>query len=148
MSSFTPNLPLDRLLAQSQAHPRLKADVMAFAAFERCEHLVVHGHAPRVKVLRVVAQLLDCEPSLCIEAIHVRGASGCADFRGEVTARCAEGVERTWEFVWDCRWRAREAGLLDATGYPDQARAAREFGWRCFATWRERRSDSGPDRRG
>lgn len=137
MSSFTPALPLDTLLEGSRAHPAFKADVLAYAAFHQVERLVVAGHAPRVKVLRVVAQLLAAEPGLAVEAIRVRGAAGCADFRGELTAR-VDGIDRGWEFAWDCRWRAREAGLLDSLGYPDQARAAREFGWRCFALWTER----------
>ena len=132
-----PPTPLDALLEASRALRDFKADVLAYAAFQQSDRLTVLGHAPRVKVLRVVAQLLHAEPSLAIEAVRIRGASGCCDFRGEVTV-IVEGAERVWEFVWDCRWRARESGLLDRMGYPDQSLAAREFGWRCFSQWRER----------
>jgi hypothetical protein len=141
MPTFAPGLPLDALLAASQADPRFRADVLAYAAAEPAARLRTHGHAPRVKVLRVVAQLLAAEPELRIESAVVTGSAGCSDFRGLVTV-FANGIERTWDFVWDCRWRARESGVLDDYGYPDQARAAREFGWQCFATWRERRRAS------
>ena len=136
MSSFSAALPLDVLLDASCAHPAFKADVLAYAAFQRAERLDVAGHLPRVKVLRVLAQLLAAEPELAIESVSLRGQSGCSDFRGEVRA-VAGGGERTWTFAWDCRWRARESGVLDSLGYPDQSRAAREFGWQCFAVWSE-----------
>src|SRR5881394_3452466 len=129
MTPFPPTLPLDALLEASLADPAFKADVHAYAAFQRSDRMIVLGHAPRVKVLRVVSQLLHREPALRIESARIRGTAGCADFRGEV-AVTVDGEERRWEFVWDCRWRAREAGLLDGLGYPDQSRAAREFGWR------------------
>ena len=52
-------------------------------------------------------------------------------------AETADG-ERRWEFVWDCRWRAEREELLTPWGYPDQVRAAREWGWDCFERWEER----------
>ena len=137
MTAFTPALPLDTLLAASEACPEFKADVLAYAAFQRAERVVAQGHAPRVKVLRVVAQLLHHEPSMKLDSVRVAAAAGCCDFRGVVTATAGDEV-RSWEFVWDCRWRARQAGLLDSTGHPDQAWAAREYGWRCFSHWQER----------
>ena len=137
MPSFTPALPLDALLSACQAHPDFKTDVLAYAEFEPATRLSAYGHAPRVKVLRVVAQLLEQEPNAQVESVRVSGSAGCCDFRGVVTA-VVSGEERSWDFVWDCRWRAREAGLVDRSGFPDQGRAAREFGWRCFSLWRER----------
>ena len=137
MPSFTAALPLDTLLSACRAHPEFKSDVLAFAEFAPAARVVSSGHSPRVKVLRVVAQLLDREPDAAFESVRVSGSAGCCDFRGTVTAVVA-GEERSWEFVWDCRWRAREAGFVDRSGYPDQGRAAREFGWRCFSIWRER----------
>jgi hypothetical protein len=141
MPSFADSsaLPLDTLLAACAAHPDFKTDVLAYAAFERAERVATPGHAPRVKVLRVVAQLLEQEPALRLDTVRVDGVAGCCDFRGVVTAT-VDGEERRWDFVWDCRWRAREAGLVDPWGYPDQARAAREFGWRCFSHWAARPS--------
>jgi hypothetical protein len=138
MTSFTPPVTLEHLIEASHAHPAFKADLLAFAAFQDAAR-IDGAHAPRVKVLRVVCQLLAAEPELAVETVQVRGASGCADFRGEVAVSDATG-RRTWEFVWDCRWRAREAGLTDPYGRLDQARAAREYGWQCFAVWRERAS--------
>jgi hypothetical protein len=136
MSPLEPTA-LETLLDASSAHPAFKADVLDYAARRPVERLVIRGVAPRIKVLRVVSQLLHEQPGLRIESVSVHATAGCADFRGEI-AVIADGVERVWDFLWDCRWRAREAGHLDRYGYPDQARAAREFGWRCFALWRER----------
>jgi hypothetical protein len=136
MPAFTAALPLDTLLSACQAHPDFKAHVLAYADFQPAARVSVHGHAPRVKVLRVVAQLLAQEPQARVESVRVNGSAGCCDFRGVVTA-VVSGEERSWDFVWDCRWRAREAGLLDRSGFPDQGRAAREFGWRCFSVWRD-----------
>jgi len=136
---------LTPLLGASRAHPEFKAAVETYALLGSAPRLASAGRAPRVKVLRVVAQLLDAEPELAIESIAVRGASGCCDFRGDVTV-VADGRERTWEFVWDCRWRARTAGYVDVTGWPDQARAARDFDWRCFSTWTERHRLATPAR--
>jgi hypothetical protein len=139
MPSFadSPALALDTLLAASAAHPDFKSDVLAYAAYEPARRVTTRGQAPRVKVLRVVAQLLEQEPALRVETVRVDGTAGCCDFRGVVTAT-VDGGERSWEFVWDCRWRAREAGLVDRWGYSDQGRAAREFGWRCFSQWKPR----------
>jgi hypothetical protein len=130
---------IDPLLAASRALPDFKRDVVAYGRHDS-ERIVTTGRPPRVKVLRVLAQLLYAEPALPIASVMVRGNPGCCDFRGEITAH-AEGISRTWDFVWDCRWRARQEGLHDYLGFPDQARAAREFGWRCFATWSERARD-------
>lgn len=125
------------LLAASRAHPAFKVAVDSYAASAPTPRLTARRRAPRVKVLRVVAQLLHAEPALPIEAVAIDGVSGCCDFRGVINV-VVDGAERTWEFVWDCRWRAREAGYVDFMGWPDQSRAAREFGWQCFAEWRER----------
>ena len=43
--------------------------------------------------------------------------------------------ERQVRFHWDCKWRAQQEGWVDYFGFPDQIRAAREFGWRCFERW-------------
>ena len=128
---------LEALLDASAARADLKADVLAYAAYRQAARVATAGHPPRPTVVRLLCQLFASEPELAIEHIHVRGVSGCSDFRGEITVVVA-GVERTWDFVWDCRWRARDAGLVDLLGYPDQARAAREYDWQCFAAWRER----------
>lgn len=136
MTPFTPALPLDELLSACDAPAEFKADVLSYAAYREAGRVTAQGHPPRVKVLRVLAQLLHHEPTLRVETVRVAGSAGCCDFRGVVTV-VADGVLRSWEFVWDCRWRAREAGLVDRSGYPDQSLAAREYGWQCFSHWRE-----------
>ena len=52
----------------------------------------------------------------------------------------SSGVQ-VFDFVWDCRWRAEREGYVDYFGFPDQARAAREFDWQCFQVWQRRNSN-------
>jgi hypothetical protein len=125
-------LPL--LLAESGATDAFKADVRAYAGHESAPRIATARHLPRVKVLRVLAQLLEREPALAVDRVLVDGVSGCADLRGVLTVGTRDGV-RAFEFVWDCHWRAREEGWVDCFGLPDQIRAAREFGHRCFERW-------------
>ena len=128
---------LTTLLDASRATAEFKRDVLAYADHHRVERVRVEMHSPRVKVLRVLTQLLAQIPDAAIERVHLTASSGCSDFRGTL-AVFADGAERTFDFVWDCAWRANEEGWLDYYGFPDQIRAAREFDWRCFAQWRER----------
>ena len=131
------NHALPELMARSLASDEFKADVRAYAAHEPASRLTVARHVPRVKVLRVLAQLFETAPELEVERVHVDAASGCADFRGVLTVEARSGT-RAFDFVWDCHWRAVQEGWTDAFGLPDQIRAARAFEWRCFAHWRER----------
>lgn len=130
---------LDDLLQTSAADEAFKADVRAFAANHQVERVALGRHAPRVKVLRVLAHLLHEEPRLPITRVRIDGVAGCADYRGVVSVVAGDETLE-WEFAWDCAWRAREAGLTDRYGLPDQTRAAREYGWRCFAVWAPRRA--------
>jgi hypothetical protein len=99
--------------------------------------VAVEGFAPRIKVQRLLMQLLASESALPITRVVVRGRSGCSDFSGEVKV---ETVSEThvFDFVWDCRWRAEKEGWTDCFGLPDQMRAAQEFGWQCFQVWTPR----------
>jgi hypothetical protein len=128
---------LDHILDQCGADDAFKADVRAFAHYQASERIRLERHAPRVKVLRTLAQLLAAEPALRVERVRIDGSSGCCDFRGTI-AVTADGVEQTFEFVWDCRWKAQQEGWVDRWGSADQSRAAREFGWRCFSVWARR----------
>jgi hypothetical protein len=125
---------LDDLLDRSLADPAFKDDVRAFARYHSAPRVGVETGAPRVKLLRVIAQLLDAEPGLPVERVALRGVSGCCDFRGTLLVE-AGGATLRFEFVWDCRWRATREGWVDSWGGADQARAAREFGYRCFREW-------------
>jgi hypothetical protein len=127
---------LEPLLATSWATDDFKESVRQYSTEGKAPLLEAGGIAPPLKVLRVVAQLLDAEPALRLERVRVLGNAGCSDFRGSVEAH-AEGAVRRWHFVWCCRWRAAEEGWVDCFGFPDQMRAAREFGYRCFETWAE-----------
>jgi hypothetical protein len=98
------------------------------------------GYAPQIKVRRVLTQLLVAESALEIEDVVIRARSGCSDFVGTIDVRTRTGVH-VFDFVWDCRWRAETEGYVDYFGFPDQARAAREFDWRCFQRWERRHSN-------
>jgi hypothetical protein len=122
------------LLDAAAAHPDFKEDVVRFSRGLATDRIELEGFAPRVKVERVVAQLLHAEPGLPVERIQVRARSGCSDFTGELTVFAGQ-EERKYEFTWCCAWKAEQEGWRDYFGFWDQARAAREFGWRCFQRW-------------
>ena len=128
------------LLARSRATHEFKADVRAYDAHQPAPRVTASRHAPRVKVLRVIAQLLDAYADLAVERVHIEAISGCSDFRGTLTVE-AEGERRVFDFVWDCHWRAVQQGWTDAFGLPDQIRAAHVFGYQCFEQWHERPSE-------
>lgn len=88
---------------------------------------------PSVKVLRVICKILEMMPNDPIESMELRAVSGCSNFTGSATLQPGDV---TVEFDWDCRWRAQQQGWTDPFGDPDQIRAAREFGYQCFADFR------------
>ena len=121
-------------LDAAAAHPQLKSDVLAFLQGGQSSRVQLDGHAPRVKVERVLTQLFHAHPDLEIERVRVQGRSGCSDFVGSLVAFTSD-AEHRFEFTWCCAWRAEQEGWRDCFGFWDQARAAREFGWRCFSKW-------------
>jgi hypothetical protein len=121
-------------LEAAAALPELKADVIAFVQGAPASRVLLDGFAPRVKVERVLTQLFHAHPELAVERIVLAGRSGCSDFSGSLTAQAGE-IEHRFDFTWCCAWRAEQEGWRDCFGFWDQARAAREFGWRCFSRW-------------
>jgi hypothetical protein len=128
---------LEQILARSRAAETFKEDVRAFCAEGDAQRIRVQGYLPPVKVQRLLKHMLHAEPELPIEHVCVQGASGCSDFIGTVEAQTKSGTH-VFEFAWCCRWRALQEGWTDYYGFPDQIRAAQEFDWRCFHTWRPR----------
>ncbi|HEX5727771.1 MAG TPA: hypothetical protein VFX98_20030 [Longimicrobiaceae bacterium] len=127
----------DDLLEQSRMAEPFRESLLRFLDSGRAsERLAFDYHCPPVKVARVLTRALKEYPHLPIESIEVQGESGCEYFRGELVLRTARD-ERVVEFRWDCKWRAEQMGWRDYFGFPDQARAAREFGWDCFRDWVE-----------
>ena len=126
---------LEQILARSRAAEEFKSAVRAFCERGHAEQISVDGYVPAVKVRRVLAHMLASEPELPVQRISVRARSGCSDFTGQVEVN-AGSTTCTFDFVWDCRWRAEQEGWTDYFGFPDQARAAQEFDWRCFQRWR------------
>ncbi len=121
-------------LDAAAAHPDLKSDVLTFVQGGKSTRIELEGYAPRVKVERVLTQLFHAHPELAVERVRLRAQSGCSDFSGELTV-FAHDAEHRFEFTWCCAWRAEQQGWRDCFGFWDQARAAREFGWRCFSRW-------------
>jgi hypothetical protein len=129
-------MDFQQILAASSATDDFKHDVRTFLSTGHAERIVVTRRAPQVKVVRVLAQLLSAEPELAVAAVRVNAISGCSDFVGVIDVESPDGIRR-FEFAWDCAWRATQEGWTDYFGFPDQIRAARHFGWRCFRAWRE-----------
>jgi hypothetical protein len=127
---------LAELLAESSATEAFKADVVRFLQSGSAERLHVRGFAPRVKVARLIKQVLANHPELDIDRVALEGQSGCSDFVGTVQVATTSET-RVFDFVWCCRWRAEQEGWTDYFGFPDQMRAAKEYDWRCFRVWRE-----------
>jgi len=123
-----------RSLDRSRATAEFKAAILAYLGHEGSPLIETTRYAPRVKVVRVLTQLLAAEPELPVERVRLEAVSGCSDFRGTVTVQVGEET-RAFDFVWCCQWRADEEGWVDAYGFPDQIRAAREFDWQCFQRW-------------
>lgn len=128
---------LEQILSQSRAAEPFKADVISYCDRGDATRIRVDGWLPPVKVARLLKHILASEAELPIEELSLRGYSGCSDFTGTVEVTTQSGTH-VYDFVWDCRWRAQQEGWSDYFGFPDQMRAAREFDWRCFQTWRKR----------
>ena len=129
-------MPIEALISTARASEEFKRDVVRYAQGAAVERIHTVRHSPRIKVLRLLAQLLTAEAHLEIARVSIDAWSGCSDFRGVVAVMTPEGV-RSFCFHWDCSWRAEQEGWYDAFQLPDQIRAAREFGWRCFSRWEE-----------
>ena len=128
-------MPIDtQILTRSCATERFKTDVVAFASRADAPSITLLRNVPRIKVIRLINQLLHAHPEWVVERLRIDARSGCSDFVGTATVE-GGGQSRTIEFAWDCRWRAEQEGCVDAFGFPDQIRAADEFGWKCFHRW-------------
>jgi hypothetical protein len=125
---------LEQILERSQALEPFKHAVRSYCTSGAADLIHIDGYAPAVKVRRLLAHILSSEPHLPIERVWLRGRSGCSDFSGTVQVHTPAGTS-SYEFIWDCRWRAEQEGWLDCFGFPDQIRAAREYDWRCFQHW-------------
>jgi hypothetical protein len=122
---------LETFLDRSAAAPPFKDAVRTYAESRSpSERIRANAGAPPVKVLRVITKLLEEFPDEPIEAVEISASSGCSDFRGTLSVR--GGNVGTIRFAWDCAWKARQVGYKGFLGFPDQHRAAAEFGHDCF----------------
>ena len=125
----------EELLLQARVGDSFRAALRTFRNTGRPnERITFDRLSPPVKVERMLTKALVEYPDLAIESIEVRGSSGCEFFRGTAIIRTAD-EERHVRFHWDCKWKAEQQGWADYFGVPDQARAAREFGYDCFRSW-------------
>jgi hypothetical protein len=131
---------MDTVVHESRATNRFKSDLASYLAGGRATRVKVQSFVPRVKVRRLLAQLLSAEAALEIEKVVIRGVSGCSDFVGTVDVETTSDTH-AFDFVWCCRWRAEQEGYVDYFGFPDQVRAAQEFDWQCFQSWERRNSN-------
>ena len=137
MSVIDPRDMLNDLLERSRATADFRACVADFLADPRPNVGVTFDpYSPPVKVQRTLTKLLEAHPELEISRVEIDGSSGCEFYRGEMRVHTAHGVRRV-RFHWDCKWRAQQEGWTDYFGFPDQTRAAREFGHDCFRLWEE-----------
>lgn len=122
-------------LQRSRASKAFQEAIAAFARDGRSnERVRFDAYSPPVKVARTLTKMLEQHPDLEIERVEIDAASGCEFYRGELQIHAADGKRRI-EFYWDCKWKAAQAGWNDYFGFPDQIRAAREFGYDCFREW-------------
>jgi hypothetical protein len=128
------------LLDAAAADPDFKREVTEYLRGADTTRIAVEGHAPRVKVERVLTQLFSAHPELQVERVTLHARSGCSDFTGVLVA-VADEAEHRFSFTWCCAWRAEQEGWKDYFGFWDQSRAAREFGWDCFRSWERVRVD-------
>ena len=128
-------MPIDaKILTRSCATDRFKNDIVAFASRSDAPSITLVRNVPRIKVIRLINQLLHAHPEWVVDRLQVDARSGCSDFVGTAIVE-GGGQSRVIRFAWDCRWRAEQEGWVDAFGFPDQIRAADEFGWNCFHRW-------------
>jgi hypothetical protein len=126
---------LSDLLSRSRASTPFRDAVADFSRSHRANDGVHFNHgSPPVKVERTLMQLLNSSPEMEIDRVEIHGFSGCEYFRGEMIVHTRDG-QHTIRFHWDCKWKAQEQGWSDCFGFPDQGRAAREFGYDCFRGW-------------
>jgi hypothetical protein len=128
---------MQNVISTSRATQDFKVDLESFLSGNPSQRVKVESRVPRVKVRRLLTQLLVSEPALEIDCVVIRGLSGCSDFVGSVEVQTTSG-SHVFDFVWCCRWKAQAEGYVDCFGYPDQLRAALEFDWRCFQQWEQR----------
>jgi hypothetical protein len=124
---------LRRSTASQAFHDAVESFVATASPNER---ISFPSRTPPIKVERTLVKILESFSTLPIESVEIDARSGCEYFRGEARVR-ASGDERRVRFDWDCRWKAVQLGWTDYFGFPDQARAAREFGHECFRGWQE-----------
>lgn len=124
---------ISTILEASRAEEDFKQAVLNFENGEN-PHLISYSPgSPRIKVMRVLLQLLETFPEQAISQVNIEGQSSCSSYSGRLTF----GPDNTEiYFNWDCSWRAKQEGFVTWYGAPDQTKAAQKFGFRCFETFK------------
>jgi hypothetical protein len=130
-------MSISSFLAASSASDEFREAIGEFLATgEPNDRVRFDPRSPPVKVERTLVQLLASRPDLQLESVEVDGRSGCENFHGSLYVATPDGPV-VIGFEWNCRWKAEQLGWTDWFGFPDQSRAAREFGYDCFLRWEE-----------
>ena len=119
---------VEELLQTSKATQQFKTAVQGYLVGEDSS-LIRHTNAPRIKIIRVLAKLLDEYPDEPIGNVEISGASSCCSFNGVLTFGPTNSKVA---FNWDCSWKAEQEGLQTWYGVPDQSKAAQVYGYQCF----------------
>jgi len=125
----------EMILAASRATDEFKQAVRDLRQGLKSPLIAHQDNHPAVKVFRVVLKLLDARPGLPVIRTEISGESGCADFQGTVICYAPDPI--TFNFIWDCAWKARREKYYTVYGGLDQVRAAIEFGYDCFKLFAE-----------
>jgi len=76
-------VPIDtKILTRSCATDRFKSDVIDFASRADVPSITLVRAVPRVKVVRLITQLLHAHPEWVVDRVQVDARSGCSDFVG------------------------------------------------------------------
>ncbi|MCG8607205.1 hypothetical protein MJD09_19750 [bacterium] len=119
---------IEELLRASKASQNFKTAVKEYLAGEDTS-LIRHTNAPRIKVIRVLAKLLEEYRDEPISNVHISGVSDCSSFSGILTFGPTNSKVA---FNWDCSWKAEQEGLQTWYGAPDQSKAVQIYGYQCF----------------
>ena len=108
-------------LEAAAAHPDFKREVIDFVRGGSATRIELEGYAPRVKVERVLTQLLHAHPDLAVERVALAARSGCSDFTGEIVAHASAGGRTASASGIRRARRASMAGAASSAGSPSKA---------------------------
>ena len=89
---YIPPVPIDiQILERSFATPRFKADVIAFAKRTEAPSITLLRIGPRIKVIRLINQLLHAHPEWVVDSLRVEayGSPYCHSLSSVCPSHCS-----------------------------------------------------------